>query len=114
VLLLCIGATGAVCGCGVFVTSFARNEREAFAASLIAGLLLALLGGNLLPPGALPPFLQTLSLATPNGWALVGIGRLALLGDPASAVLGPFLVLCLIAVVTGGLAMTRVRKMVTP
>jgi ABC-2 type transport system permease protein len=114
VLLMCVGATAAMCGLGVFLTSFARTPQEAFAASLIVGLLLALLGGNLLPPGALPEFLQVLSLGTPNGWALVGFGRLALLGDPASSVLGPFAVLCLIAVVLGGLAMTRVRRMVTP
>ncbi len=114
VLFMCLGATAAVCGFGVLVTSFARNEREAFAASLIVGLVLGLFGGNFLPPGALPPFLQVLSLGTPNGWTLVGFGRLSLLGDPASAVVGPFLVLCAIAAVTGGLAMTRVRRMVTP
>jgi ABC-2 type transport system permease protein len=114
VLLLCIGATASMCGLGVFLTSFARTPQEAFAASLIVGLLLALLGGNLLPPGALPEFLQVLSLGTPNGWALVGFGRLSLLEDPTSSVLGPFAVLCLIALVTGGLAMTRVRHMVTP
>ena len=114
VLLMCVGATAAMCGLGVFLTSFARTPQEAFAASLIVGLLLALLGGNLLPPGALPEFLQVLSLGTPNGWSLVGFGRLALLHDPVSSVLGPFAVLLLIAVVTGGLAMTRVRRMVTP
>jgi ABC-2 type transport system permease protein len=114
VLLMCVGATAAMCGLGVFLSSFARSPQEAFAASLVVGLVLALLGGNLLPPGALPEFLQVLSLGTPNGWALVGFGRLALLRDPTSSVLGPFAVLCLIALVTGGLAMTRVRRMVTP
>jgi ABC-2 type transport system permease protein len=114
VLLMCLGAVAAMCGFGVLVTSFARDEREAFAASLIVGLVLALLGGNLLPPGALPEFLQVLSLATPNGWALVGFGRLSLLHDPTADVIGPFLVLCLIAVITIGFAMTRVRRMVTP
>jgi ABC-2 type transport system permease protein len=114
VLLMCLGATAAMCGLGTFLTSFARSPQEAFAASLIVGLVLALLGGNLLPPGALPEFLQVLSLGTPNGWALVGFGRLALLHDPTSSVLGPFAVLCLIALVTGGLAMIRVRRMVTP
>ena len=114
VLMMCVGATAAMCGLGAFLTSFARTPQEAFAASLIVGLVLALLGGNLLPPGALPEALQVLSLGTPNGWALVGFGRLALLRDPASSVLGPFLVLCLIALVTGGLAMARVRRMVTP
>ncbi|MGO9854474.1 MAG: ABC transporter permease [Acidimicrobiales bacterium] len=114
VLLMCVGATAAMCGLGAFLTSFARTPQEAFAASLIVGLVLALLGGNLLPPGALPEGLQVLSLGTPNGWALVGFGRLALLGDPASSVLGPFLALCLIALVTGGLTLARVRRLVTP
>jgi ABC-2 type transport system permease protein len=114
VLMLCVGATAAMCGLGAFLTSFARTPQEAFAASLVVGLVLALLGGNLLPPGALPEALQVLSLGTPNGWALVGFGRLALLHDPASSVIGPFLVLCLIAGVTGSLAMARVRRMVTP
>jgi len=114
VLLMCIGATAAMCGFGVFLTSFARSPREAFGVSLVVGLVLALLGGNLLPPGALPEFLQVASLGTPNGWALVGFGRLALVRDPASSVLGPFAALCLIALVTGGLAMARVRRMVTP
>jgi ABC-2 type transport system permease protein len=114
VFMICIGATAAMCGLGAFLTSFARTPQEAFAASLVVGLVLALIGGNLLPPGALPEALQILSLATPNGWALVGFGRLALLGDPTTAVLGPFLVLCLIAAITGGLAMARVRRMVTP
>jgi ABC-2 type transport system permease protein len=114
VLMMCVGATAAMCGLGAFLTSFARTPQEAFAASLVVGIVLALLGGNLLPPGALPEPLQVLSLGTPNGWALVGFGRLALLRDPVSSVIGPFLVLGLIALVTGGLAMARVRRMVTP
>jgi ABC-2 type transport system permease protein len=114
VLLLSIGASAAMCGLGAFLTSLARNEQEAFGVALIVGLFLALLGGNLLPPGSLPTFLQVLSLGTPNGWALVGFGRLSLLDEPASSVLGPFLVLCLIAAVTVGLALTRVRRLVEP
>ena len=114
VLLLSIGAAAAMCGLGAFLTSLARNEQEAFGVALIVGLFLSLIGGNLLPPGSLPEFLQILSLGTPNGWALVGFGRLALLHESAGSVLGPFLVLCLIAVVSFGLAMTRVRRMVQP
>jgi len=114
VLLLAVGATAAMCGLGVFLTSLARNEQEAFGVALIVGLFLSLLGGNLLPPGSLPQFLQILSLGTPNGWALVGFGRLSLLGESADAVVGPFLVLGAIAVVTFGLAMTRLRRMVQP
>jgi ABC-type multidrug transport system permease subunit len=114
VLVLAVGATAAMCGLGVFLTSLARNEQEAFGVALIVGLFLSLLGGNLLPPGSLPEFLQILSLGTPNGWALVGFGRLSLLGESAGSVVGPFLVLCAIAAVTFGLAMTRLRRMVEP
>lgn len=114
VLLLSIGAAAAMCGLGVFLTSLARNEKEAFGVAMMVGLFLSLLGGNLLPPGSLPEFLQVLSLGTPNGWALVGFGRLSLLDESAGSVIGPFLVLCLIAAITVGLAMTRVRRMVEP
>ena len=61
-----------MCGLGAFLTSFARTPQEAFAASLVVGLVLALLGGNLLPPGALPEALQVLSLGDAER---VGPGR---------------------------------------
>jgi ABC-2 type transport system permease protein len=114
VLLLSVSAAAAMCGLGTFLTSLARNEQEAFGVALIVGLFLSLVGGNLLPPGSLPQFLQIVSLGTPNGWALVGFGRLSLLHESAGSILGPFLVLCLIAAVTFGLAVPRVRRMVSP
>jgi linearmycin/streptolysin S transport system permease protein len=114
VLLMAIGATAAMCGIGVFLTSLAKNEQQAFGITLLVGLFLALVGGNLLPSGSLPDAFQVLALGTPNGWALVGFGRLDQLGEPASSIIGPFVVLLVIAVVAGGLAMTRVRKMVEP
>jgi ABC-2 type transport system permease protein len=114
VFLLAIATTAAMCGIGVFLTSLAKTEQQAFGITLLVGLFLALVGGNLLPSGSLPDAFQVLALGTPNGWALVGFGRLDQLGEPASSIIGPFVILLLIAVVTGGLAMTRVRKMVEP
>ncbi len=114
VLLMCMGATVAMCGIGVFLTSLAKTEQQAFGITLLVGLFLALVGGNLLPSGSLPDVFQVLALGTPNGWALVGFGRLDQLGEPASSVVGPFFVLLAIALVAGGLALTRVRKMVEP
>ena len=99
-----------MCGFGVLVTSFARNEREAFAASLIVGLVLALLGGNLSPPGALARVPSGPEPGHPeSGGSWWGSGVCPSCGDPTSASSGPFVVLCLIAVVTIGSAMTRVR-----
>ena len=97
VLLMCVGATAAMCGIGVFLTSLAKTEQQAFGITMLVGLFLALLGGNLLPSGSLPGVFQVLALGTPNGWALVGFGRLDQLGEPASSVIGPFLVLLVIA-----------------
>jgi ABC-2 type transport system permease protein len=114
VVLMCVGATAAMCGIGVFLTSLAKTEQQAFGITLLVGLFLALVGGNLLPSGSLPNAFQVLSLGTPNGWALVGFGRLDQLREPASSIIGPFAVLLVIALVAGGLAMTRVRKMVEP
>ena len=54
VLLMAIGATAAMCGIGVFLTSLAKTEQQAFGITLLVGLFLALVGGNLLPSGSLP------------------------------------------------------------
>lgn len=114
VLLLCVAATVAMCGIGVFLTSLAKTEQQAFGITMLVGLFLALVGGNLLPSGSLPDAFQVLSLGTPNGWALVGFGRLGQLGEGAGSVIGPVAVLLAIAAVAGGLALTRVRHMVEP
>jgi ABC-2 type transport system permease protein len=114
VLLMALGATAAMCGIGVFLTSLAKTEQQAFGITMLVGLFLALVGGNLLPSGSLPDAFQVVALGTPNGWALVGFGRLDQLGEPASSIVGPFLVLLAIAAVAGGLALTRVRRMVEP
>jgi ABC-2 type transport system permease protein len=114
VVLLAVAATVATCGIAVFLTSLAKTEQQAFGITMLVGLFLALLGGNLLPSGSLPDFFQVVSLATPNGWALVGFGRLDQLHDPAASVIGPVLVLLVIALVAGGLALMRVRRMVEP
>lgn len=114
VLAMCVGATLAMCGIGVFLTSLAKTEQQAFGITVLVGLFLSMLGGNLLPPGSLPSFFQVASLGTPNGWALVGFGRLDQLGQSAGHVVGPVLVLLLIAAIAGGLALPRVRRMVEP
>ena len=69
VVLMAVGATMAMCGIGVFLTSLAKNEQQAFGITMLVGLGLALLGGNLLPSGSLPDAFQVLALGTPNGWA---------------------------------------------
>ena len=51
VLLMCVGATAAMCGIGVFLTSLAKTEQQAFGITLLVGLFLALLGRQPAPVG---------------------------------------------------------------
>ena len=112
VLVMCAAATLAMCSLAMFLTSLARDESQAFAASIIVGIVLGILGGNFFPPGSLPGVLQVVSLATPNGWALVGFGRLALLHAGVSGVVGPLVVLGVISAVLVAAAGLRIRRVV--
>ena len=114
VLLLCIGATAAMCGIGVFLTSLAKTEQQAFGITLLVGWPWRCSVATSSRRDRSPMCFQVLALGTPNGWALVGFGRLDQLGEPASSIIGPFFVLLAIAAVAGGLALTRVKKMVEP
>jgi ABC-2 type transport system permease protein len=112
VLLMCGAATLSMCALAMFLTSLAKDESQAYAASIIVGILLGILGGNFFPPGSLPGVLQVISLGTPNGWALVGFGRLALVHAGVSGIVGPLLVLAGISVVFVAAASFRVKRVV--
>ncbi|NNN20706.1 MAG: ABC transporter permease [Acidimicrobiales bacterium] len=112
VALLIVATTLAMCGLSIFLTSLAKTEQQAFSASAIVGFALALLGGNFFPPGSLPPWMQTISLMTPNGWALVGFGRLSQEGLGLSGVLGPIEVLGTIALIFGIASLLRIGRVV--
>jgi ABC-2 type transport system permease protein len=112
VLLMCAAATLSMCALAMFLTSLAKDESQAYAASIIVGILLGILGGNFFPPGSLPGVLQVISLATPNGWALVGFGRLALVHAGVSGIVGPLLVLAGISLFFVVGASFRVKRVV--
>lgn len=55
VVLMCAAAALAMCSLAMFLTSLARDDAQAYAASIIVGIVLGILGGNFFPPGSLPP-----------------------------------------------------------
>jgi ABC-2 type transport system permease protein len=112
VLLMCAAATLSMCALAMFLTSLAKDESQAFAASIIVGILLGILGGNFFPPGSLPGVLQVVSLATPNGWALVGFGRLALVHAGVSGIVGPLVILGVISAIFVAGASFRIKRVV--
>ncbi len=112
VILMCAAAALAMCSLAMFLTSLAKDDAQAYAASIIVGIVLGILGGNFFPPGSLPGVLRVISLGTPNGWALVGFGRLALVNASMSGVVGPLVVLGVISAVFVAAAGFRIRRVV--
>ena len=70
-----------------------------------------MLGGTFFPVAQAGGVLAVLSLATPQAWFLRGIQNLAGGAGP-HVVLGPTLAILVFALVTGGLAFSRSRKLV--
>jgi ABC-2 type transport system permease protein len=113
VFLMCVSTVISMGGLAIFLTSFAKDDKQALTASVLVGFLLGLLSGNFFPPGSLPTYLYYGSLAVPNGWALVGFGRLSQEQLGWHAVIGPIFVLVLIGVIFGIASMFRINKVMT-
>lgn len=111
VAVMCVITAVSISGLALLVTGFARDEGQADTATLVIGMVLALLGGNFFPPGSLPTFLADLSRATPNGWALQGFGSLSLDRAGWSAVVGPVLALSVFTALCIGASAPRLRNL---
>ena len=106
-LVVALGLT--LVGLTALVIAAARTERQAEGLSSMLTFGLVLLGGNFIFISAAPPLLRTLSLLTPNGWALRAFTDLAG-GADWTAVVTPVLVLLGIALVTGAAAVALRRR----
>lgn len=114
VVVLCVATVGAFVAIASLVTVSAQAEESASSLGLVLGLILALVGGNFVPLSQAPGFLRSLSLATPNGWALRGFADLSS-GKALVAAVGPS-VAALVAfmVVAAVPAWALSRRMVEP
>jgi ABC-2 type transport system permease protein len=77
------------------------------------GLTLAIVGGTFAPSAQSPEFLATLTLLTPNGWFLRGLGDLHGNGGGVLTALPAVGVLLGIGLVTGAIGILRARRLVT-
>ena len=106
-LVVALGLT--LVGLTALVIAVARTERQAEGLSSMLTFGLVLLGGNFIFISAAPPLLRTLSLLTPNGWALRAFTDLAG-GADWTAVVTPVLVLLGVALVTSAAAVALRRR----
>lgn len=112
VAVLMVATVFAIGGVATVVTTLGRTEQQADAYTSVVTFAFALLGGNFIGPGAAPDLLRTLSLATPNGWALRGFTDLSSGAESIGSVAVPIGVLLGIGVAFWAAGLARVRRVV--
>jgi ABC-2 type transport system permease protein len=99
---LLVLSAAAMVGVAGLVVLVARTEQQAGSVGIAVVFLLAILGGNFVPPARTSPVLEWIALATPNGWATRAFADLTVAGDHPWTAVGPaLLVLAGWALVTG-------------
>jgi ABC-2 type transport system permease protein len=93
------------------VATLARTPDQAQSWGSMAALVLGMLGGSFFPIAQVGGVLGTLSLVSPHGWFLRGLQELSG-GASATAALGPAAAILVFALLAGGLAATRLNRLV--
>jgi ABC-2 type transport system permease protein len=97
-------------GIGLFASTIANTQQEAFITVMVTMLPSIFLSGFFFPIEAMPKFLQYVSAIVPLRYYLVIIRALLLKGVGASALQGEIIALSIFAVVIMGAAAMRFRK----
>lgn len=97
-------------GIGLFISTFARTQRESILLSMLYTLPALFLSGFFYPLAAMPPFLQIISYAIPLRYFLIVARSVVLKGVGADALVPQIAALSVFAVIITGLAVLRFRK----
>ncbi|HET7419182.1 MAG TPA: ABC transporter permease [Candidatus Dormibacteraeota bacterium] len=98
---------------GILLGSLVRNEQQAAGIALLLGLGLAALGGSMVPAQVFPQTMQTIAHVTPHAWANDAFLQLVGNGVGLGAILPQLGILGAYAVVMVGLAVWRLRRVLT-
>ena len=109
VAVLVVAAILAATGIMALIATLARNAEQAANWQSVVAVVLGLVGGTFFPVSQAPGVLSRLTFVAPQAWFLRGLGDLR--GGSISAVWVPALAMLIFAVVTGGLAMTRLKPL---
>jgi len=113
VVALILAAIVAALGVSALVISFASSQDAAGSATAAVGITLAIIGGTFAPSAQAPEAFATLSLLTPHGWFLRGLGDLHGAGGGLATAAPAIVVLLGIGLVTGALGVLRARRLVS-
>ena len=109
VAVLIVAAIAAAMGIMALIATLAKNAEQAANWQSVVAVVLGLLGGTFFPVSQAPGVLSTLTFAAPQAWFLRGLGDLR--GGSLGVVWVPVLAMLGFAVVTGGLALFRLRRL---
>ena len=109
VSVLVVAAILAATGIMALIATLARNAEQAANWQSVVAVILGLLGGTFFPVSQAPGVLSRLTFVAPQAWFLRGLGDLR--GGSISVVWVPALAMLVFAVVTGALAMMRLRRL---
>jgi ABC-2 type transport system permease protein len=109
VAVLIVAAIAAAMGIMALIATLAKNAEQAANWQSVVAVVLGLLGGTFFPVSQAPGVLSTLTFFAPQAWFLRGLGDLR--GGGLGVVWVPVLAMLGFAVVTGGLALFRLRRL---
>jgi len=96
-------------GFGMLVATLGKTPEATRGLSILATLLVVMLGGAWIPMFLFPQWLQKVSVVVPTRWAMDGLEAMTWRGLGIDAALAPIAVLLLFALLFGGLAVARFR-----
>lgn len=98
------------CGAGLLVGAIGKNEDRVSSITPILGLVLAALGGCMVPLEIFPPAMRTIAHVTPHYWAVEAWQRLVFDGVGVGGIAGSLGVLLAFAVVLVAIATPLLRR----
>ncbi len=109
VAILIVAAVLSAMGIMAVVATLAKTPEQAGNWQSVIAVILGLLGGTFFPVARAPGVLSTITFLTPQAWFLRGLGDLR--AGHLGAVWTPAFAMLLFALVTGGIAMSRLSRL---
>ncbi len=108
-LALSLAVSASATGLGLLVAAFGRTEAQVAALAVSLSIILAAVGGLMVPSYVMPGTMRVLATATPHAWALQGYHDVMLRGAGLVAVASEIVVLLAFSAVFFGAAALRFR-----
>lgn len=114
IALVSLAANAAAIGFGLLVAVFSRTPEQATVFGAISVLILAAIGGIMVPKLVMPPFMQELANISPLSWGLEGFLDIFIRGGGVADILPEFFQLAAFALICFTIAVLRLKRGLQP